>query len=1093
MAQAAYRFLPWARRGLSAALATPDVGQDLDQRARLSAGLTVTGAGAHGVDLALYGPGDVIGLDPRLVIRTDPKPHSTDCEPNYLAGIEFDLPELPWLFTPASASPQDHLRPWLVLVVLDTSGPQKVELPQVQSGRPLPFVQLSAQQVAEQLPDLAESWGWAHSQLLGEKGMPGDNATALGGNPHLNLSRLICPRRLVPMTSYMACLVPAFDVGVTRGLGGAPQKDAKVKPAWRPDQPAAMDLPVYFHWTFATGPQGDFESLARELKPFKCPPTVGTTSMFIWDSLPGLMDATPASTQEKPVWMDGALRASEKEPATLSEIDGSFQAAITSEVNASADIADRSNPDATRAISAPLYGGFHAKAVRVPAGTPKWLKELNVDPRARAAAGLAADVVRANQDVFMQACWEQVGKVLEANALLNQSRLATEALDRLQRRITSLPPAVQIALTAPVLGRILLNGLTITTTVARSSMPDALLSPTFRRLASPARAALKRAGALGAETPAVALVTRLARGSLSVDPNQFIPDGVANVRSLDALELGGHAGDLVDLASIGLATTVRTQEVLQVQNSIAAIRDVPLPLTTRPDVVRTGLVTSLHVDRLGNSLSVSSLGEALDVMLEVSARSTRAGAFLLEKGAEGQPSISVIDVSSDGQVWARTPSGQPDRVLASFGQGFSARTTREFADALAQLPDGLLGAGASPLLIMRDAGGRVVGGDMSGLGRGRRFQPRVPSRDSHVLPDLVKDPNVLSAFANAFSRTVDGLALDRADQPLQIISFDLAAAANATAARVDPRKTIPARLASMIQLGGIDLFDAVGGTVAVAPSVDRIMCAPSLLEPAYLRLARLDNRAFLPGIEAIPPNTLTLLETNPRFIEAYMVGLNHEMNRELLWRSYPTDQRGTPFRHFWDWADGGADIGDIHAFANLTLGHNTRGGAVGGNLVLLVRGNLLRRYPNSTLSAWRAVQMNGRRVLKPDPGPGDYLPAAFFGNMEPDVSFAGFELTRPEIVTGEGWFFVIEQQVTEPRFGFDEETRDAVAANPANWRDARWIDTGATAGRHLSLAGRLAGHSVNGVTFARDAGHMAAAALQRPFRLAVHASHLTQI
>lgn len=137
--------------------------------------------------------------------------------------------------------------------------------------------------------------------------------------------------------------------------------------------------------------------------------------------------------------------------------------------------------------------------------------------------------------------------------------------------------------------------------------------------------------------------------------------------------------------------------------------------------------------------------------------------------------------------------------------------------------------------------------------------------------------------------------------------------------------------------------------------------------------------------------------------------------------------------------------------------------------------------------------MNGRRVLKPDPGPGDYLPAAFFGSMEPDVSFAGFELTRPEIVTGEGWFFVIEQQVTEPRFGFDEETRDAVAANPANWRDARWIDTGATAGRHLSLAGRLAGHSVNGVAFARDAGHMAAAALQRPFRLAVHASHLTQI
>ena len=105
MAQAAYRFLPWARRGLSTMVAAPDTGQDLPQRPSLAAGLTVSGAGSHGVDLSLYGPADVIGIDPRLIIRTDPKPHTTDCEPNYLAGIEFDLPELPWLFSPASAGP----------------------------------------------------------------------------------------------------------------------------------------------------------------------------------------------------------------------------------------------------------------------------------------------------------------------------------------------------------------------------------------------------------------------------------------------------------------------------------------------------------------------------------------------------------------------------------------------------------------------------------------------------------------------------------------------------------------------------------------------------------------------------------------------------------------------------------------------------------------------------------------------------------------------------------------------------------------------------------------------------------------------------
>ena len=56
---------------------------------------------------------------------------------------------------------------------------------------------------------------------------------------------------------------------------------------------------------------------------------------------------------------------------------------------------------------------------------------------------------------------------------------------------------------------------------------------------------------------------------------------------------------------------------------------------------------------------------------------------------------------------------------------------------------------------------------------------------------------------------------------------------------------------------------------------------------------------------------------NAAFVEALLVGLNQEFNRELLWREYPTDQAGTPFARFWPgergvfgeighWGDGGA-------------------------------------------------------------------------------------------------------------------------------------------------------------------------------------------
>lgn len=57
---------------------------------------------------------------------------------------------------------------------------------------------------------------------------------------------------------------------------------------------------------------------------------------------------------------------------------------------------------------------------------------------------------------------------------------------------------------------------------------------------------------------------------------------------------------------------------------------------------------------------------------------------------------------------------------------------------------------------------------------------------------------------------------------------------------------------------------------------------------------------MLPNLKLIPANTISLLKTNQKFIESYLVGLNHEMGRELLWREYPTDERGSYFRQFWE-------------------------------------------------------------------------------------------------------------------------------------------------------------------------------------------------
>ena len=102
-----YRFLPWTRRGLARAHAQVDGAANLNARPLVSVGLTLQ-ADEKGAlttvtanqNVRLYGPGDIVGIDTRLIVRTDPKPFTTNFEPNYLAVVDFDPPDLPWMFTP---------------------------------------------------------------------------------------------------------------------------------------------------------------------------------------------------------------------------------------------------------------------------------------------------------------------------------------------------------------------------------------------------------------------------------------------------------------------------------------------------------------------------------------------------------------------------------------------------------------------------------------------------------------------------------------------------------------------------------------------------------------------------------------------------------------------------------------------------------------------------------------------------------------------------------------------------------------------------------------------------------------------------------
>src|SRR6266851_4952220 len=90
-----------------------------DQNATTEVTIAVPGKEAITREVPMMTPGDVIGIPSRQVIRCTPANGLVNAEPNFLATIEFDAPDLPWRFSrkPASGPTQ----PWITLAVIDVN------------------------------------------------------------------------------------------------------------------------------------------------------------------------------------------------------------------------------------------------------------------------------------------------------------------------------------------------------------------------------------------------------------------------------------------------------------------------------------------------------------------------------------------------------------------------------------------------------------------------------------------------------------------------------------------------------------------------------------------------------------------------------------------------------------------------------------------------------------------------------------------------------------------------------------------------------------------------------------------------------------
>ena len=261
--------------------------------------------------------------------------------------------------------------------------------------------------------------------------------TELDKNPNVGCSRLLCPRRLKPETEYAAFLIPAFEKGRLAGLGAdisLIDSTNSLQAAWALPQAFLPDhFPIYYQWSFSTMPGEGFEELARKIEPVTkselLAAGVGTPlTMDIRSPGWGIKHGDPTPTVLLPSVFRLPESPPDKEfPAPAPSKDAAWTDSLAQLLNLSVQMQEgdaafqQQNPiyqDATTVgndpvVTPPLYGSWYVSPANVEKGKMKtdWFHQMNLHPALRVVGGTGAEVIRDNQEDYMERAWEQCDEI----------------------------------------------------------------------------------------------------------------------------------------------------------------------------------------------------------------------------------------------------------------------------------------------------------------------------------------------------------------------------------------------------------------------------------------------------------------------------------------------------------------------------------------------------------------------------------------------------------------------------------------------------------------------------------------------------------
>lgn len=1047
-----YSFFPWLRQGITNNVRTPN--DPSAKRGELTVSLRVDGRGVEGGDdvsavvnkrVELYGPGDVVAIDRRAIVKNEPDEGIENFEPNYLPYVDFADGDFLWRYTP-SAADGDRLAPWLTLIVLRTDEFSKVT---TDSQRPLPYITIKEDLNLDNIfPPADDLWAWAHvhvnKDLVGEghDSVSNNQGEIIGGlnqalaqNPDLVYSRLLSSRKLAENTRYHAFVIPSFEAGRLAGLGLDPDQNDRYGAntiAWQDYQARQLprEFPVYHSWSFATSSLGDFEYLLRLLKPKTADARVGRRDIDVLEpgaNIQGIDDERLAGILR----LGGALRfplacLDEQQAQDHQTYDNwwgeyphRFQQELAGFINLADDYQRKSvaaahqdaaldveddDVDPDPLVTPTLYGKWHGMTNRVLnneqnnplPNNQNWLHELNLDPRWRSAANFGTQVIQLNQEQYMDAAWSQVGEIMEANRRFERGRMAQVVSEIWYRDNIVAKDGVSaeryLQRTAPMHKRILSGGQTAYYATESSNVPHALISPPMRRIARPGGPLMKRLEFTEQQRPDN-WVERTNQGEVDIAPQRELAENLPSHEEIAQQVRPSPLPAWLERKLERYAWAVWCP--LYIALLMVAI------LLSLNEKVSQGLIAIIVV-----------IGYLLSLWLQRYLRLKRAADVILPE-------------NQTPEELAQWP-GSPNFEITASGAdnpNFSVGFGRDDSDEAQRFKDGL-NVNFDYVVKCREAG-------------------KVPEYEPLDIPGLLAD----------------------------------------TENALNPRLTIPRYLFGQIKIPEHIINGLPEQFVAA-------MAYPVIDVPMYKPLLESGTDNFIPNLNLIEQNSITLLETNQRFIEAYMVGINHEFVRELQWRGFPTDMRGTSFRQFWDvssvlnrqdmadeqWRERLRDIPPLHLWSRASVlgdhDHREEQGDKENEVVLVIRGELLQKYPNAVIYAqrakWPTTDLGERDLRAPrefeDSGdPQDNIKTPIYeAKADPDITFIGFDLTVTEAKGGSGedpddsagWFFVIKERPGEPRFGLDVPgDEDDYQINVVDsWNDLSWshVVENAVADQYLS-------------------------------------------